>query len=452
MKYKLLAMLLTALMLASPAVGFWHPPPGPQPPCTYFGTLINGNYTWAFKEPADGFCDDFHVTVYIANVTDLYGYDFVLAWDASYFNLVSWTVATNIWTAQAIIFNGTIAANQYEQIVTALPPSTGATGDFQLADLVFHINNDVCPNSQGASGWFPLYVAKASDSCSGKITLCNGVWATWTFTPVKPELTIIPAIEVNSVVGSQFTASVLIKNIVKMTDFDIEIAWNQYLHDPAINCWPLAGMWSTLLTTDEKSVILNGALFNTTTATITVNSPECGWYNSTDQVGTVRVIADVVDALASINATNPSQTFWLFNVTFTKCDAWFCGAQPHYYPKPNHDWSLENASTPIYFTYISVSSDCGLLDYTVFTYTNALFTFVPVPGDLDGSGHVDIADLMIESGYYGATVSCNSGDIPAGNPSNGFTYYYDLNHDGVIDIYDIVIVAKNFCRTTPSDP
>jgi hypothetical protein len=56
---------------------------------------------------------------------------------------------------------------------------------------------------------------------------------------------------------------------------------------------------------------------------------------------------------------------------------------------------------------------------------------------------------MIEASYYGLPVDCLTASMPPGSPPNAFTNYYDLNHDGVIDIYDIVVVAKNFCRTTP---
>jgi hypothetical protein len=163
--------------------------------------------------------------------------------------------------------------------------------------------------------------------------------------------------------------------------------------------------------------------------------------------GYVYVKADTIGAPSMLlNLTYPSETTWLFNVTFTKCDPWYCGAQPRYKASAEHDWTLENASTTIDFYKAVISSACGSICPNT---TGALFTFVPIPGDLDGSGHVDVVDLMIESNYYGHPVSCKSSDEPAGSPSNGFTFFYDLNHDGYIDIYDVVIVAKNLCRTTP---
>jgi hypothetical protein len=415
-------------------------------PCTRMRTLINGNLTWAFAEPVDGYCEDFHVTVHITNVTDMYAYEFKVTWNFNYINLVNWTVASNIWAAQAIIFNGTTAIDTYKQAVTALPPSTGVNGDFQLVDLVFHIQNDVCPNmpTVGPSP-FNLVDAKVSNSCSGTIQLCTPVIATWTFKPVQPDAWISPADERNSIVGDKFTLSVLLKNTVKMTDFAVEIGWNQYLHT-AVDCH-LTGLWSTLLTTDKDSVILNTDLFNASTAVITVHGPVCGNYSATNTIGDVYVTADTVGVPPMLfNGTHPSTTIWLFNVTFTKCDPWYCGAQPFYTATTDHDWRLENASTPIFFCQFLISSACGDI---VPVYTDALYTFVPVPGDLDGSGHVDIADLMIEASYYGKTVSCVITDAPIDSPPNAFTWFYDLNRDGVIDIYDIVIVAKNLCRTVP---
>jgi hypothetical protein len=69
-------------------------------------------------------------------------------------------------------------------------------------------------------------------------------------------------------------------------------------------------------------------------------------------------------------------------------------------------------------------------------YADAMYIFMPVPGDLDGNGHVDIVDLSLIAGFYGTK-------------KEPYYTYYDLNGDCTIDIFDIVIVAKNFCRTSP---
>jgi len=61
-----------------------------------------------------------------------------------------------------------------------------------------------------------------------------------------------------------------------------------------------------------------------------------------------------------------------------------------------------------------------------------LFTFQPIPGDLNHDGVVDITDVIIIALQYGKP-----------NP------WYDFKVDQIVDIYDIVVVTKNFGRTTP---
>jgi hypothetical protein len=478
-RYTLIAAILTALMLASPVLGMWHPPPPPDipgPTCNNgaiarFGVTINNNWTtslkpYEFAEPADGYCDTLNVTVWLLNVTDLYGYEFKLDWVTTYFSLKSWTVE-QLWQSgqQQTLrpFANYTGIHPYVQVVTANLPAVGLNGSFPLATLVFHIDNDVCcPDS--VTGWFVVYDLKVSDSCSGIIRLCDTLQGYWIFKPTKAKIWIEPKDEVNSKLPDQFTASILLKNIVKMTDFDIWIFWLGYLH--TVDPCGYNGAYTVLLTTTEKDVVINEAVFPTLnrTSSITVWSPECGggpyngWYYPANPYGYVHVTVTmdkgVPVAFPLINLTNPSKTIWLFNITFTKCDPWYCGAQPEYTAKPNHDWSLENASTPIYFSDGSISA-CGqsyAIGGTCVDKVDATYTFAPIPGDLDASGHVDIKDLMIEAAYYGKPLSCDAADIPYSGLPMGFTKYYNLNNDGAIDIYDIVIVAKNFCRTEPSDP
>lgn len=80
------------------------------------------------------------------------------------------------------------------------------------------------------------------------------------------------------------------------------------------------------------------------------------------------------------------------------------------------------------------------------TYPPCYFEFRPIPGDLNMDGHVDIEDLSAILKAYRK--------YPGYLDPEGFwhpTGDFDLNGDGEIDVFDVVIVAKNFCRTTP-DP
>ncbi|MBI2934178.1 MAG: hypothetical protein HYY29_01275 [Chloroflexi bacterium] len=56
-----------------------------------------------------------------------------------------------------------------------------------------------------------------------------------------------------------------------------------------------------------------------------------------------------------------------------------------------------------------------------------------IPGDLDGNGLVNVADLgLVVSNFNSAP----PGNLPA-----------DINKDGMVDIYDLVSVGINFGRT-----
>ena len=58
---------------------------------------------------------------------------------------------------------------------------------------------------------------------------------------------------------------------------------------------------------------------------------------------------------------------------------------------------------------------------------------IAIPGDVDGNGHVNIYDLIIWGNAFGTF---------AGEPD--FNPAADLNNDGVIDIYDGIIIAINY--------
>jgi len=60
------------------------------------------------------------------------------------------------------------------------------------------------------------------------------------------------------------------------------------------------------------------------------------------------------------------------------------------------------------------------------------YSFSPIQGDMDNNGIVDVFDLRTLGGLYNTV-----------NPE------YDLTGDNFIDIFDIVVVARNFGFTYP---
>jgi hypothetical protein len=447
-KYTLLAILMSMLLVA-PAFAFWHPPPDeiPVPTCPYFGIMVNGKWAaspataYNFTEPGL-YCTDFTVEVWFANVSDLYGYEFILNWNSVYYNLKSGPVINKIWDPMQIYVNKSFASDTWKVVASAMDPAPGLPlGNYLLATFTFHIMNDVC-NLQGTvHTGFWLTGLKASDSCSKPIDpICNPINAYVDLVPVKPKIWIDPPSENNSKVHDKFTMTIKYENIVKMKDVYLVVSWSGYYVAAE------GGFYTALLCTKVADIVINEAVFPKANRTggdvLNVVSPNCSKRHTTlaDASGHVELYIKMDCTFPLINGSD-----WIMKITFEKCDPWYCGAQPGYTRTGEHDWKLDCAETDITLSgYFSVyCPDAGIQEfYKDVTVGNAHYIFKPIPGDLNGSGHVDIVDLMIEAGYYGK-----------GNSEAPWTwipgYYYDLNKDGYIDIFDLVIVAKNICRSVP---
>ncbi len=66
--------------------------------------------------------------------------------------------------------------------------------------------------------------------------------------------------------------------------------------------------------------------------------------------------------------------------------------------------------------------------------------FVLVSGDLNGDGKIDIFDVVILSNAFGSALGQPHWDVRA-----------DLNLDGRVDILDLVAVTRNFGRSENDD-
>ena len=64
--------------------------------------------------------------------------------------------------------------------------------------------------------------------------------------------------------------------------------------------------------------------------------------------------------------------------------------------------------------------------------------FITIPGDMDGDGDVDIFDIVIIASAYGTSIG-----NPAYNPNA------DIDGDGDVDIFDVVIAAGNYGTSIP---
>jgi hypothetical protein len=156
----------------------------------------------------------------------------------------------------------------------------------------------------------------------------------------------------------------------------------------------------------------------------------------------IKVIDNIDEAAGVIEghiepSTLASGAGWLLNITFevNKTIVWKdC---------PNSTDKLEGE---IWFHWVDLSYpddvhvryeewEGGRREMTV---NRVRYTFLPIQGDLDNDGDVDIFDLRAAGACYNAK---------EGDPEWPTASTYDLNCDGIIDIFDIILVALRFGST-----
>jgi hypothetical protein len=129
----------------------------------------------------------------------------------------------------------------------------------------------------------------------------------------------------------------------------------------------------------------------------------------------------------------------IMSITFKAADDWMHTYPDYTFNATDHTWKVEKCSNLITKTgQISTCCPQGydliyLNDAVQITNTPMNFTFAPIPGDLDFSGHVDLVDLAMIASKFGT-------NYPP----------YDFNNSGgLVDIFDVVVVAKYYCRVVP---
>jgi len=316
-----------------------------------FEVLVEGKTSWIdfvpdelpikLKEMTYGKGSTFTVEVWIRGVEDMFAYEFTLTWGGSKYWLISAYTVEDVWPSQAVVMPdldfdlnklGLPTTASYTQVVSALPPSTGVSGDIKLATLTFYIHTDIAYHEPIFKTTFDV-TGKVSDSCSQEIDLCDPHYALVKFYPAEPDIEIRPNTETNSAFGphEKFTKEIWVSDITKMKSLTFDLRWNKnvVVHDGQVQ--------------NHSMVELHVVEFDT------VNLAHADVLDVSAVQDYVDEEGIIVDIKIKCTAAPLRGTFRVMTLTFVKLDPWPCGKQPDYTYSQMHKWTPENATCMFYF-------------------------------------------------------------------------------------------------------
>jgi len=337
----------------------------------------------------------FTAYIKILNVVELYGFEFKLYWNTSLLDLVGINITSpSVWGTNYFVgVNDTREdLGRYWLAVAALNPAPSFNGSTTIAKLTFKITYDpIYPNNVTSA--LNLTDTELSDREANPISHAAYDGEYWCYA-TKPRLEAKPSTYTAKTLGEKFSVNITVANVVNHYSFEFQLSYN-----------------TTLL--DATGVAIGGFL----------NPP----YRITKQIidDSAGLIWLSVESQAPAPSTNGSGTLatvtfmvpmdsgiWHKGFTPLECDLHLSGT----ILKTNGEVTVPHDTTDPSFHYV----------------------YMPIPGDLNSDGTVNIFDLRIVAKAFGS----KPGD-PYWDPRA------DLNRDDRISILDLVLVAINYGRTTP---
>jgi hypothetical protein len=345
----------------------------------------------------------FDVFVEIDTVTDFFGFDIKVTWDAALLTLDNGTYETYLQT----IWNDPDHTTDYA--VTAPPTDfatpgmcrlvatsfyTSFTGSAQLLKLHFKVKDPLTNSVKQTPISFDLSIDKLSDKSSNSIehACADGRYIMW---GKKPTLSTKDTAGTSTsrtckVYHEEFNVKLIVSDAADVTDFTFELRYNKdHLTYVSVE-W---NAWSSGSITDDP---VNGKITGST-------GP------GTAQSGTATLLTIKFQSKVQRMWKNIGSS-WINDVNsaiyIQTVDLTYPG------PQPKLNYTRNNPQDP---AQINVGSDFG-------------YTFSPIKGDLDNNGKVEIDDLSAVALKY-----------------DTYNSQYNLvGTDDFIDIFDLVVVASNF--------
>jgi hypothetical protein len=430
MKYKLFVLAALAILLISivPAFG-WEPPLPPSPPPIV--AFIDPQEGYTFTAPC---CTTkyFNATVVLVNTNsnkyNVYAWDFWVGWDQTYVELVDhklkfpagWVdgvdytvlfdkVDLTTWAPQGWLHVG----------VTKLGNATGFLGDYLvLAWLRFHVVYEPVWHLGAIHTGIDLWDTGHFEVVNWT-TACGVMYhpdivedMPVDLFPSRPNMEITfnstSPVDTKKAQGyvnmSVVTAYLWISNVTKLYDIIAVICWNP-----------------NYLELDIQQVTINAEEFKPPWTRL-----EFEVDTDSGQINFMIVRPCEKDPIKSV-------AFWILKMDFkVKCvetngmpiDAHtaitIAAAQLSFKDEEGYEWGYNPGND-------QMGQGCNCIKIS-----NADYYFTPIPGDFNQNGHVGIEDVKEMADHYGEQGT-----------------NWDKTGDGLVDIMDIVWVAKRYCNRTP---
>jgi len=439
----------------------------------YVTPVVHGNYTQTslpkvyvdpanITNPALTPSKNFTIEVKIANVTDFYGFDIQLSWNTSILNYTSHVVKVPVETYPDGVLHEPTFQVKNEINITAgtcwIAFSTlGDAPSFNGSGTVFNMTFTVIDFGECA---FNIYVSKLSDSSGQPInhTVENGYFSNLFYDVavlnVTPSTTIAFIGEIVNI-----TVTVLNNGTSRNENFNV----TTYYNNTAIDTQTV----SNLPPNTEETLTF---YWNTSSAppgdyTISANTTtvpdETNTENNEFQDGTITLVIEPIHDIA-VTALTPLKTLVFkgyclhvnvtvenqgnfaetFNITIYANNATINSTQI-YLAKGGvltitFTWNTTDAvEYEDYLLNATATQVVGENDTSDNSIINGDVKVVH-PGDLDIDGDVDIFDVVLIASAYGS----QKGD-PAYDPN------FDVNCNGKIDIIDVVAIASHYGYKRP---